>query len=188
MRVILDILLLLPALLYQSALAAHFTYRGVGVDLLAVLLASIAINQGWLYGAVGGFAAGLILDCTFGHSGLYVLQYMALGMFVGLVNERFRLDAIVLPALLMGYLSAGSLTEYASLEELRLLLVQHGWTGTTALCAVLFTLFHFPCGTTCLTIRRETGGARWTALAILLPTAAGVLLCTGVHLISLIFR
>ena len=100
MRVILDILLLLPALLYQSALAAHFTYRGVGVDLLAVLLASIAINQGWLYGAVGGFAAGLILDCTFGHIGLYALQYMALGMFVGLVNERFRLDAIVLPALL----------------------------------------------------------------------------------------
>ena len=100
MRVILDILLLLPALLYQSALAAHFTYRGVGVDLLAVLLASIAINQGWLYGAVGGFAAGLILDCTFGHIGLYALQYMALGMFVGLVNERFRLDTIVLPALL----------------------------------------------------------------------------------------
>ena len=48
---------------------------------------------------------------------------------------------------------------------------------------MLFTLFHFPCGTTCLTIWRETKSAKWTALAVALPTAIGAALCMGVHLI-----
>ena len=52
----------------------------------------------------------------------------------------------------------------------------------TALCAMLFTLFHFPCGTTCLTIRRETGSGKWTALAAALPTAVGAALCIAVRL------
>ena len=54
MRVVVDILLLLPAFAWQSALAGHFQVRGVGLDLLAVMLASISLNQGWLYGAIGG--------------------------------------------------------------------------------------------------------------------------------------
>lgn len=93
----------------------------------------------------------------------------------------FPANEIVLPILLMGYLSTGSLTEYASLSALRDILVANGWTWQTALCAVLFTLFHFPCGTTCLTIRRETGSLKWTLVAILLPLIAGILLCTMVH-------
>ena len=48
---------------------------------------------------------------------------------------------------------------------------------------VLFTLFHFPCGTTCLTIRRETGSLRWTLLAAALPTAIGAGACMAVHLL-----
>lgn len=95
----------------------------------------------------------------------------------------FPANEIVVPCILMGYLSAGSLTEYGSLAELHTLLSANGWTAATALCALLLTLFHFPCGTTCLTIWRETRSARWTALAIALPTAVGVGLCVLVNLV-----
>ena len=84
MRVVVDILLLLPAFAWQSALAGHFQVRGVGLDLLAVMLASISLNQGWLYGAIGGLICGVMMDSVFGMTGFYALQYMALGMLVGL--------------------------------------------------------------------------------------------------------
>ena len=92
----------------------------------------------------------------------------------------FPANEIVVPCILMGYLSAGSLTEYGSLQQLHALLSANGWTAVTALCVLLFTLFHFPCGTTCLTIWRETRSAKWTALAIALPTAVGMGLCMAV--------
>lgn len=94
----------------------------------------------------------------------------------------FPANEIVLPVLLMAYLATGTLTDFSSLEDLRLLLVQNGWTGLTAVCAMVFSLFHWPCSTTCITIARETGSARWTALAILLPTAVGTAACLIIHL------
>ena len=82
--------------------------------------------------------------------------------------------------LLMGYLRLGSLTS-AGLTELGPVLAAHGWTAETALCMLVLCLLHFPCGTTCLTILRETGSARWTALAAALPTAMGMALCMLIH-------
>jgi len=98
----------------------------------------------------------------------------------------FPANEIVLPAMLMGYLSTGALTDYGSLTQLRSILLQNGWTASTALCVLFLTLFHFPCGTTCLTIWRETKSVKWTVLAILLPTAAGVILCLMVRLCTLV--
>ena len=95
----------------------------------------------------------------------------------------FPANEIVVPCMLMGYLSAGSLTDYSGLAELHGLLTAHGWTAATAVCALLFTLFHFPCGTTCLTVWRETKSVKWTAAAVLLPTAVGVGLCVMVNLL-----
>ena len=86
-------------------------------------------------------------------------------------------NEIVLPVLLMCYLSAGSLVDTGELTALGDVLRAHGWTELTAACTLLFTLVHWPCATTCLTIHRETGSAKWTLLAILLPTALGMLLC-----------
>jgi len=94
----------------------------------------------------------------------------------------FPANEIVLPILLMGYLSTGMLTDYSGLPALKAILLQNGWTVKTAVCAALFTLFHFPCSTTCLTIRAETGSWKWTALAAALPTLVGFLLCTCVNL------
>ena len=95
----------------------------------------------------------------------------------------FPANEIVVPCILMGYLSAGSLTGYGSLGELHGLLTANGWTAATAACVLLFTLFHFPCGTTCLTIWRETRSLKWTALAVALPTAVGMGLCAAVNLL-----
>ena len=82
-------------------------------------------------------------------------------------------NEIVLPILLMLYSGGGVLPDAGSLAPL----LAHGWTPLTALCAAVFTLFHWPCSTTLLTIRKETGRWRWALLAAALPTAVGVVLC-----------
>lgn len=95
----------------------------------------------------------------------------------------FPAAEIVIPIMLMIYSSLGSLISYGSLAELRLLLTENGWTAVTAVCFIVFTLMHFPCSTTCLTIRKETGSWVWTALAIIMPTALGMVLCMLIHLL-----
>lgn len=89
----------------------------------------------------------------------------------------FPANEIVLPLAVMGYAQGNALAQTGGALALRTLLSQNGWTEWTALCVMLFSLFHWPCSTTLLTIRRETGSARWTALALLLPTALGMALC-----------
>ncbi|ABI68842.1 nucleoside recognition domain-containing protein [Syntrophomonas wolfei] len=84
-------------------------------------------------------------------------------------------NEIVLPILIMGYISAGSMLELDSLNALRILLLDHGWTWITALCVMLFSLLHFPCGTTLYTIFKETHSARWTLLSALLPLLLGII-------------
>ena len=84
-------------------------------------------------------------------------------------------NEIVLPLLIMGYLSAGSMLELDGLNALRTLLLDHGWTWITALCVMLFSLLHFPCGTTLYTIFKETHSIRWTIMAAMLPLALGIL-------------
>ena len=131
------------------------------------LCANVPVGEGSLLdlctGALDPFARLLGLDGT-------ILMAFLLG---------FPANEIVVPVLLMGYLSTGSLTELGDLTALRALLVEHGWTWLTAACTILFSLFHWPCSTTCLTIARETGSAKWTLLAIALPTAVGMGLCAG---------
>lgn len=97
----------------------------------------------------------------------------------------FPANEIVLPIILMCYLSGSGLSEYESLSSLKTILVQNGWTFSTALCTILFSLCHFPCATTCLTIWRETKSAAWTLVAILLPTLVGITLC---FVVSTLFR
>ncbi len=99
----------------------------------------------------------------------------------------FPANEIVIPILLMSYLSTGVLTDFASLPEFQKLLLSHGWTQTTALCFLLFSVAHFPCGTTCFTIYRETKSRKWTAAAIVIPTAIGILLCIAANGISRLF-
>ena len=138
--------------------------------LLIWLLGNITVDGAPLLAACAAFLDPL--GSLMGLDGMILLAFL-LG---------FPANEIVIPVLLMGYLSTGALTDYAGLAELKGLLLLNGWTVETALCATIFMLFHFPCGTTTVTIYRETGSVKWTALAVLLPTLAGAALCMAVHL------
>jgi len=96
----------------------------------------------------------------------------------------FPANETVIPLIMMGYLSAGTLEEVTSLSTLRSLLAENGWTAVTAVCVMLFSILHWPCSTTLWTIRRETGSLRWTVLAFVLPTVCGVLLCSLIAFFS----
>ena len=98
----------------------------------------------------------------------YILTAFVLG---------FPANEIVMPIIIMSYTSSGILTEFSSLTELGALLSANGWTIFTGISMLIFTLFHFPCATTCFTINRETGKFKWTALAFILPTLLGIILC-----------
>lgn len=93
-------------------------------------------------------------------------------------------NEIVIPIIIMAYTSQGTLIEPGNLSELHTLLISQGWTWVTALCTMVFFLFHWPCSTTLMTIKKETGSLKWTCLAVLLPTACGVILCMAITAFS----
>ncbi len=111
--------------------------------------------------------------------------YILMAFIIG-----FPANEIVLPIIIMSYMATGNLLELDSLEQLRELLVLNGWTWVTAVCTMLFSLMHWPCGTTCLTIKKESGSWKWTAVSFLIPTLTGFVICfifaNAVRLIELI--
>ena len=89
----------------------------------------------------------------------------------------FPANEIVVPIIIMAYMAKGSILNLDSLSQLRSLLIQNGWTWLTAVCTILFTLFHWPCSTTCLTIKKETQSLKWTLVSFLVPTVTGIVIC-----------
>lgn len=89
----------------------------------------------------------------------------------------FPANEIVLPIAIMAYTASGSLEELPALCDMRALLIANGWSIKTAVCFVLFSVMHWPCSTTLLTIKKETGSLKWTILAFLLPTLFGLAAC-----------
>lgn len=103
----------------------------------------------------------------------------------------FPANEVVMPIILMVYLSQSGLSEIPNLIQLKEILLANGWTLTTAICTLIFILFHFPCSTTCITIYKETKSVKWTVVSFLLPLVVGCVLCFcingGSELLSLIF-
>ena len=89
----------------------------------------------------------------------------------------FPANEIVIPIMLMAYMATGSITDFQSLSQLKEILISNGWTWVTAVCTMLFSLMHWPCSTTCLTIRKESGSWKWTVVSFLVPTVCGIILC-----------
>ena len=98
----------------------------------------------------------------------YILMAFILG---------FPANEIVIPIIIMSYMSAGSMLELDSISAMRELLAANGWTWLTAVCTMLFSLNHFPCGTTLLTIYKETQSKKWTLVSFIVPTLVGFMVC-----------
>lgn len=127
-----------------------------------------------------------------GHTLLYGLSTLLepLGECMGLsgvILAAFLLgipaNEIVLPIILMIYSRSGMLVEAEGIAQAGAILSENGWTWKTAICMMLFSLNHFPCATTLLTIRKETGSRFWTGVAFWLPTLVGMGLCMAVNLL-----
>ena len=96
-------------------------------------------------------------------------------------------NEIVIPIIIMAYMAQGSLLEFDSLAQLRDLLVNNGWTWITAVSTMLFSLMHWPCTTTLLTIRKESGSLKWTVMSFLVPTVCAVVLCFAFATVARMF-
>lgn len=134
---------------------------GVLIFLFANIMIGDASILSHLAAALDPFAR------VFGMDGVILLAFI-LG---------FPANELVMPLILMGYLATGTLTDISDLTAFHSLLLANGWTISTALCTLIFTVAHWPCSTTCLTVWRESRSAKWTALSIALPTACGFALC-----------
>ena len=109
----------------------------------------------------------------FGLDGVIVLAFI-LG---------FPANEIIMPIILMCYLNSGSLVEYSSLFELKTLLIDNGWNILTAISVIILFLFHYPCSTACLTIKKETDSWYYTFLSMIIPTCIGLLICLIINLL-----
>ena len=96
-------------------------------------------------------------------------------------------NEIVLPIILMCYMQGTSLVNMEDTFVIGEILRQNGWTILTAINVMLFTIFHFPCATTLLTIKKETGSWKWTAISFLIPTVCGIVLCMLTTLVYNVF-
>lgn len=96
----------------------------------------------------------------------------------------FPANEIVMPIMLMIYLSKMTMVEMNDLLRVKEILLNNGWTLITAICTILFSLLHFPCSTTCLTIKKETKSWKWMFFTIVLTTSIAVIVC---FLVSHIF-
>ncbi|MDO4891759.1 MAG: nucleoside recognition domain-containing protein [Eubacteriales bacterium] len=134
-------------------------------------------------GAVIWLTANIrIGDCS-------ILQYCTdfldpFGRFIGLDGVivmafilGFPANETVIPIIIMSYMASGTLMDYSGYPELLRLFSANSWTVTTAVCMMVMTVLHFPCSTTCLTIKKETGSLKWTLTSMLLPTLMGVIIC-----------
>jgi ferrous iron transport protein B len=105
-----------------------------------------------------------------------------LGFLLGIVANE-----IVIPVVLMGYTGSGGLMGETDTASLGKILTDNGWTVFTAVAFLLFALFHIPCITTLLTVRKETGKTRYALLAAAVPTLVGILLCSLLTLVRVLF-
>lgn len=96
----------------------------------------------------------------------------------------FPANEIVVPIMIMAYLSNGTISDMDNLMQLKTLFIENGWTWLTAVCTIVFSLMHWPCSTTCLTIKKETQSWKWTFVSFLVPTVMGIIICFVIATVS----
>jgi len=147
---------------------------------LFVLLRAICVA------APAGFVIWILANIDINNISLlsYCSDFLdPLGKFMGLDGTilmafilGFPANEIVVPLMIMGYMALGNLTDISNLDVLKNILITNGWTITTAICFMIFSLMHFPCLTTVLTIKKEAG-LKWSIYSILIPLMFGIITC-----------
>lgn len=148
----------------------------------AVMVAAPAGLIIWILGNVH-LSGGSMLDSLAGFFSPFGALLGLDGMIIVGFLLGFPANEIVIPIILMGYLSAATLTDYDGLDGLYKLLCANGWTLNTAISMITLTVFHYPCATSVLTLYHETKSVKWTALSVIIPTAVGILLCMAETLV-----
>ena len=105
------------------------------------------------------------------------------GVILGAFILGFPANEIVIPIMIMGYMSLGMITDMNDLSLLKELFIDNGWSVVTAICVMIFSLFHFPCLTTILTIKKETGKWKWCFLSFIIPLIIGIILCLFIRIL-----
>lgn len=82
-------------------------------------------------------------------------------------------NEIVLPIIIMGYLGNSNISLISDYIGIKSILLNNGWTVNTAICTILFSLMHFPCGTTLSTIKSEIG-YKWAFYSFIIPLITGI--------------
>lgn len=162
-------------------------FNSIKEKVLLVLFRAVCIA------APAGLVIWILANITI--SGNSILSYMSsfldpVGKFIGMDGVLllafilgFPANEIVIPVALMTYLSSTTLSDYSSLSELKEILILNGWTIKTAVCTCIFSLFHFPCSTTLLTIYKETKSIKWTLLSVGTPLIIGIVICALINII-----
>lgn len=142
--------------------------------------------------AVAAFPAGVIIWILANAGGstapiVRVTGFLdPMGRLMGLDGETLTAfilglpaNELIMPLTLMLYRGAGTMAG----GDLGSVLTSNGWTAFTALEAIILMLFHSPCMTTLMTVRRETRSIKWTLAAFLIPSALGVTLTVALNLV-----
>ena len=149
----------------------------------------IAIPAGLLIWLLANITLGGVTLLS--HICLFLEPLAALCGMDGVILTAFLLglpaNEIVLPIILMAYTSGSELTEAGAITEVGAILTANGWSIKTALCFLIFSMAHFPCSTTLISVKKETGSTRWMLIAAALPTLFGAFTCMLVNLIFSVF-
>jgi len=109
------------------------------------------------------------------------------GVILTALLLSFPANEIFIPIMIMAYSSCGILMEYSSLESLGMMLENNGWTQFTAILVMILCLFHFPCFTTCVSIKKETGSILWSFISVIVPMVTGFVICFIVNQLMQLF-
>lgn len=170
---------------YRKPKFLRLIWDTVREKIIFVLFRAVVVS------APAGLIIWIVANIDIGDTSLLVKISQILdpiGQFIGLDGIMllafilgFPANEIVIPIALMAYLSTGELSDYSSLESLKTILTDNGWTWVTAVCTCVFSMFHFPCSTTLLTIWKETKSVKWTLLSFIVPLVTGFVLCAIIN-------
>ncbi|ULO06590.1 ferrous iron transporter B [Paenibacillus sp. 19GGS1-52] len=160
--------------------------KSLNVLTRAIVVAAPAGIITWILGNI--FVGG---ESVLNHMAAFFDPFAHLLGMDGFIIMAFILglpaNEIVLPILLMGYMSSGSLVDVDSLGSIKDIFLEHGWTWLTALNMMLFSLLHYPCGTTLVNIYKETKSMKWAVLSAVIPLGIALVVTFAVAQLARIF-